>query len=212
MTPAVSIAKNLLLIGILVPIYRFADSAKRSLGIPIAMAALALGFALFAMPTQSVEPAPAPVDGGPLPSKFAVFETLKNGDEMLKLTEGLRIAAFLSLECEHCEFVALQLGETYDIFEPAKIGFVFLGDEEGVPDFLGPINTDLAIPYTIPSAITFFDFIGDKPPRVYLLQDGQTVRFWDLEDFDLGLLEDAVEGIKNAPLAGPEPSRGSPPK
>jgi hypothetical protein len=206
MTPAVSIGKNLLLLLFLLPIYRFADSAKRATGIPLAMGAFALGFAIFTMPTQAETAVPPPEDGGPAPSKFAVFETLENGDATLQLTEGIRIAALLSLDCDHCQFVALQLGETYDLFEPAKIGFVFLGEEDAVPDFLGQINTDLVIPYTIPSAITFFDFTGDKPPRVYLLQEGKTVKYWDTDDFDLGLLEEAVKGLEATPSASPEPS------
>ena len=140
-----------------------------------------------------------PVEGDKPASKFAVFEKLENGEASLDLTEGIRIAAFLSLECEHCQFVALQLGETYDIFEPAQIGFVFLGEEEQVPDFLGEIHTDLVIPYTIPSALSFFDFTGDKPPRVYLLQEGQVVEFWDNDDFDLGLVEEAVQSLQTTP-------------
>jgi hypothetical protein len=211
MSPAVSILKNLVLLAVLVPVYRFADSAKRSMGIPIGMAAFALAFAIFAMPAPPAEPPAAPVKaGGAAPSKFAIFDTLRNGEEELDLTEGLRIAAFLSLDCEHCQFVALQLGETYDIFEPARIGFVFLGKEEQVSEFLGQINTDLVIPYTIPSALSFFDFTGDQPPRVYLLNQGEIVEYWDLDAFDLDQVEAAVRALAPLSKADPGPSDDEP--
>ena len=208
MTPAVSILKNLVLLGILVPIYRFANSAKRSMGIPIGMMAFSLAFAIFAMPAPDEAPPTPPIENGQkAPSKFAVFDTLRNGDTKLSLTEGVRLACFFSLDCDHCRELSMQLGDTYDIFEPAKLGYVFLGEEEQVPDFLGQISADVAIPYTISSALTFFDFTGDKPPRVYLLKDGAIVEQWDPEEFfDIGIFEEAVQGLAAPSEADPEPS------
>ena len=47
-------------------------------------------------------------------------------------------------------------------------------------------GTDAEYPHLIVSdQETFYEFIGDAPPCVYLVQDGQEIKHWDEEYFTL---------------------------
>ena len=116
------------------------------------------------------------------PSRFTIFN-----DENVTLTNGVCIAAFLSLDCDHCIEIALELGLLHQRL-PFSMYYIFLGDEEKVPDFFS--DTLAEFPYTIPRPVNFFDFIGDAPPRIYSLKEGQILAFWDLDNFSVQEVED----------------------
>jgi len=57
-----------------------------------------------------------------------------------------------------------------------------LGEESEAPGFLS--DTGAEFPFLCVQPETFFAFIGKRPPRVCLIQQGQVRAFWDDESFD----------------------------
>ncbi len=187
MTPVESIVKNLVILGMIALAYRFskADPPGRW-WVPGGMLALIITAICIAYPVRvigqkDVSPAASDADAPRLvanKSRFAIFNASVPVGSDITFTNGRCLAAFLSLECDHCKEVAGELGILAERAS-ANIYFVFYGDEALVADFFLETNTNF--PYIIPDEMHFFDYIGNAPPRIYALSDGNIVDFWDLD-------------------------------
>ena len=119
----------------------------------------------------------------PSKSRFRIFNRNGIEENEIQITSGHCIAAFLSLDCDHCKEVARELIEIPYEF-PIKIYCIFLGELDQVPIFFEETGT--SFPYVISPESDFFDFIGNSPPRLYSLYHGDILKFWDLETYSIG--------------------------
>lgn len=186
-SPPSAIAKNIVLLGIVAAAFvGAARERKRYLGAVIATVVTVL-FVIIALPFRDRSPDVSQSESTTTSNPFSVLGPVPRADGETDILTGIRLVAFLSLECDHCREVARMLGDIGMQFPADTMTAVFLGVEEQVPDFVA--DTDTAFPYVIVSPTVFFDFIGDAPPRVYILDNGTSVGFWDEKTFDLDEIE-----------------------
>ena len=95
------------------------------------------------------------------------------------LSSGEKLIAIFNLDCEHCQEAATELGELqrqHNIFPQLYVLFY----QEGPTSVEGFESiTQSSFPYAFIEVNTFFDLIGDSPPRMYYLKDGTVAEIWD---------------------------------
>ena len=106
---------------------------------------------------------------------FAAFPTFPDAPK--PLNEGVRILAFFSATCDQSKATARTLLELQSM---TAVYLVFFDAEDAIAEFQNATDTYSALWIRLDPAL-FFDHIGDAPPRVYVLNDGRGVRFWDGE-------------------------------
>lgn len=137
-----------------------------------------------------VRPSPVSQDTD---SPFAGFGPYQ--PEPFDALHGLRYIAFVSLDCEHCQALIRDLADQVDAL-PAPVGLVCLGEAGALVEFRSRTGADF--PATLADPLAFFDSIGDAPPRLYLVRDGQPLRFWEGEEIDLAqVLAESMDAITN---------------
>jgi hypothetical protein len=114
-------------------------------------------------------------------SRFAQFRAFSDG-QTADLTAGTCLAVFVSLNCDHCRELITSLAEADSQNVLPSTYLICLGETSEAPAFFK--NTEADFPYLCVDPETFFAFIGERPPRIYLLQHGQARAFWDNETFD----------------------------
>lgn len=197
MTPGVSIAKNIVLMLCLFPVtalcVRGANGRKAPnrisprLGLAaVAVSALAiLMLAAYSAPAGTLAPAGTVDPARP----FAQFEVPAE-DGVYRLGQGEYLVAMLSATCEHCQKAMEALNEVALVPElPRPVGLV-LGDEETLEQF--EETTQAAFPLMLVEPLTFFQFIGEAPPRLIHVRDGKQAAFWDEPIPDVTVLVEAL--------------------
>jgi uncharacterized membrane protein len=122
---------------------------------------------------------------------FANFAFDLDG-ERIDLGQGQYFVCFYSDTCEHCMETVPEVNELMLNFgESLDFVALCIGSVEGLEEF-----TQITAP-EFPSFwiqdIEFLEFIGNVPPRFYVVRDGQPVKYWD---DDLPELEELFEYIE----------------
>ncbi len=175
MSSAESLAKNVVLLGLSLWLFKITREEKRQVIIPsiLAVASIAAVFLL------------APVRRN-YDETFAKYTQFKNASRV-DLTSGDKLVAVFNAECEHCQESARELGaltaKNAD-FPPIYV-LMFSESEAAISAFAEKTHTNY--PYHLISASEFFNLIGTSPPRLYWLLDGQVKARWD-EDFAKNIL------------------------
>jgi len=167
MTPEQSILKNLVMLAVAFAIYKTAESRTIPKIIPLGLTtATILSMWLFL---------PMPNHEDFAFDRFTQFESAGRVD----LSSGEKLIAIFNLDCEHCQEAATKLGELqrkHDNFP--KLYELFY--QEGSTSVTGFESiTQSSFPHTFIDVNTFFDLIGDSPPRIYYLKDGKVSAIWD---------------------------------
>jgi hypothetical protein len=86
--------------------------------------------------------------------------------------------AILNLDCEHCQELSEELGilQKKNLL-PDTYALYFKEGKTTVEQFEQMTNS--AFPYAEIDVNTFFDLIGESPPRVYILNDGEVDAVFD---------------------------------
>ena len=182
MSPLESLFKNAALIALV--LFLFAKTKGWTSGswrflLVFTVASLLIVFLGFPVRQISVQPsAQAPVSEK---SRFSEFRTF-NDDQTADLTKGTYLVVFVSLDCDHCRSLVTSLADADSQQEVPPVYLICLGEASEAPGFLS--DTGAEFPFLCVQPETFFAFIGKRPPRVYLLQQGQVRAFWDDESFD----------------------------
>ncbi|MEN6626645.1 MAG: MauE/DoxX family redox-associated membrane protein [Candidatus Sumerlaeia bacterium] len=108
---------------------------------------------------------------------FAQFKVQDNKRNMLDLGQGRYFVAFLSDSCGHCQDIVSDLNEFPHIYKDLPVIGLILGDENTLREFRERFLPQF--PTAILEPLKFFEFIGNAPPRYYLVQDGKTQKYWD---------------------------------
>ncbi len=190
MSPKASLAKNiLLLIGAawLWRETRVSQTATKSL-VPVIMAlsALLIVFAGFPIRSETGLLPPAADKGTAPPSRFSRFTDFEPVGSV-DLTRGTRIVVFVSLTCDHCQKLTGELAATPGL---PDVYLIALGEPHEWDEFALVSQSDF--PRLLIEPELFFDYIGAKPPRVFLLQDGQPIGRWDEGEFSIEALRQAI--------------------
>lgn len=169
MSPLESLIKNIVLMGLVIYYLINADSRKEKWKIPAAlfMGSFVFVFVLF--------PVPSLADN--VFAKYTDFEP----QEQVDLTQGDKLIAVMDVNCQHCQTVARALGEfernankippLYLLLHKEKEG----GNSVEYFFYLANIN----YPYHVIGEDEFFSLIGNAPPRIYWLHNGNIKAQWD---------------------------------
>lgn len=169
MTPEQSIIKNLIMLAIAFAVFRTAQTKKIKKIIPVIFSATVIISMWIILPIPNHKEFPF--------DSFTHFETRGRVD----LSSGEYLVAIFNLDCEHCQQVAIELGDLkrkQDNFPELYILY-FQEGLTSVEDFES--ITQSSFPYDLIEVNAFFDLIGDSPPRVYYLKDGKVLDIWDLD-------------------------------
>ncbi len=120
-------------------------------------------------------------------SRFLIFNQTKPDGMSIELTKGKCLVAFFSLDCDHCKEISEIMGDLNNRVSHLRMYCIFLGKEEQVEEFFEETYSNF--PYLVVAPSQFFDFIGNAPPRIYSLSDGEILKFWDLDDFSIDEIE-----------------------
>jgi len=181
MSPAESIFKNLFLMALLIILFKTIKERKRNLLIPALILIIAAGVVFAASRT-----------GTPGGFKFYRYTNF-TGEGRVDLLSGTKIVAVFNLECDHCRAAAADLAEMkirYPDLPP--VYELLFAEGETTPEKFDKL-TGSNFPYTAIGAREFFDFIGNAPPRFYLLENGKVKEIWD-GDFKKHIIELAKRG------------------
>lgn len=175
LSSAESLAKNVVLLGLSLWLFKSTREEKRQVTLPVILAVVSLA-AVFLL-------APVRRNYDETFAKYTQFEKSSRVD----LTSGDKLAAVFNAECEHCQETARELGtlaaKTAN-FPPIYV-LMFSENEAAISAFAEKTHTDF--PYHLISAEDFFNLIGASPPRIYWLQDGKIKARWD-DDFANNIL------------------------
>lgn len=175
LSSAESLAKNVVLLGLSLWLFKSTREEKRQVTLPVILAVVSLA-AVFLL-------APVRRNYDETFAKYTQFEKSSRVD----LTSGDKLAAVFNAECEHCQETARELGTlaaTTANFPPIYV-LMFSENEAAISAFAEKTQTDF--PYHLISAEDFFNLIGASPPRIYWLQDGKIKARWD-DDFANNIL------------------------
>lgn len=170
MSPWASFFKNILLMGMTVYLFKNVPDlrSKPYLGGIVLAVSFVVVFA--ALPVRDVDD-----------NVFAGI-THFEPDRRVDLTDGEYVLGVFNATCEDCQAVAKSLG-TYDSSGEKRPELLFLiwgeSDEEIVEFFT---LSSVRYPFARIDENLFFELIGDAPPRLYWLIDGEIRARWD-EDF-----------------------------
>ena len=159
MSPAESIAKNILMLAVSVWLWIKSPSKATNPTILFggAMIIITSMWVFLPIPDQSEFPV----------NQYTNFSSVGRTD----LSSGEKLVAILNLDCEHCQELSVELGKMNKINKlPDVYAFYFKEGETTVEQFEQMTNT--SFPYVEIDVNTFFDLIGESPPRVYVLNDG----------------------------------------
>lgn len=193
MTPGEAIAKNLLMSGLCIFVWKNSMYAYSSWGlfrksfacILIASAAILIGYHLGnvqlassgrSSETSDLNKENASNEPSGEVGDFSKYSFAWNGSN-IDLGKGSYLVCLLSDSCIYCaEAIAKLNNINKQPRMPHVIGLV-LGEEKNTEDFRQRYLPEF--PLKIISPLEFFDLIGDSPPRVYLIWNGKTSFFWD---------------------------------
>lgn len=159
MSPAESIAKNILMLAVSVWLWIKSSSKATNQAILFggAMIIITSMWVFLPIPDQSEFPV----------NQYTNFSSVGRTD----LSSGEKLVAILNLDCEHCQELSVELGKMNKTNKlPDVYAFYFKEGETTVEQFEQITNT--SFPYVEIDVNTFFDLIGESPPRVYVLNDG----------------------------------------
>ena len=160
MSPAESIAKNILMLSVSVWLWIKGGSKPTNRTILLGGAAVLISsmWGFLPIPNQGEFPI----------NDYTSFTYSGRTD----LSSGEKIIAILNLDCEHCQELSEELGILQkEKLLPDTYALYFIEGETTVEQFEQMTNS--AFPYAEIDVNTFFDLIGESPPRVYILNDGE---------------------------------------
>jgi len=179
MSPLESIFKNLLLLLLAAILYKKSGPQNKAPRVFIFLCLLFMAIPWVYLPLPDYEALSY--------SQYTHFE--KKG--RVDLSQGKKWVAVFNLDCLHCQETAQSLAQ-WEREQEISLPLYVLYFKEGTTTVEAfEIKTQTNYPYSFIDANTFFDLIGESPPRIYHLQDGLVVDYWD--DYFIERLE--AEGI-----------------
>ena len=171
MTPEQSILKNLIMLAVAFIVYKTAHKQSISKMFLFGFSGLTIISMWLFLPMPNQEEFPF--------ESFTHFENKGRVD----LSSGEKLIAVFNLDCEHCQEAAAELGELERAHEDFPDLYVLFYKEGTTTVDEFESLTQSKFPFSFIDVNTFFDLIGDSPPRIYHLVSGGVTAIWD-KDFD----------------------------
>lgn len=154
-------------------------------------------------PETTVQTAPAAAD-----RPFAQFK-VTDANNTHDLGQDTYLVAFLSDSCSHCQETVAKLNSVPKGIGQLPVVGLILGEENTLRQFREQFKPQF--PMAIVKPLTFFEFIGNAPPRFYLIQNGKSLRYWDddlpkTEEIE-ALLPENMKLSTTRPVDSPPPLR-----
>lgn len=111
------------------------------------------------------------------PPSFKTLQISGAPSSLTDLGKGNFIVAMLSTTCDHCEQDMDKLDEYAGAGDLPPIVALMLGDEQSLEQIRQSVQPSFTT--QLLDTATFFRLIGNAPPRVYIVKDGEPVKFWD---------------------------------
>jgi thiol-disulfide isomerase/thioredoxin len=169
MTPEQSIIKNLIMLAIALVVYKTAQTQTISKITLMGFTGATIFSMWLFLPMPNHEDFPF--------ETFTQFESKGRVD----LSSGEKLIAIFNLDCEHCQEAAAELGELKRQYKNFPEIYVLFYQEGSTTVEEFERMTQSSFPYTFIDVNTFFDLIGDSPPRIYYLNNGAVSEIWDKE-------------------------------
>ena len=170
MTPVESIYKNVIFLVIAVFLYKKVKSKKTKKILPVTITILSFLLVFLIVPITNVRD-----------FKFEKYTSFE-GYGRVDLAEGDHLLAVFNLDCDHCQDAATEIWELKNQYwEIPEMFVLFYREGDFTVEYFTEI-TNSQFPYSMIDENTFFDLIGNSPPRIYWLQNGDIKEIWD-EDF-----------------------------
>ena len=179
MTPLESILKNILLI--IIAVYAFLKvDAKPPLwkisGILLVVSTIAV-FVFY--PVRKVDI-----------TQFTKYTSFR-GTGVVDLNQGDKLVAVFNLDCEHCQQTAYEMGLLYKEHKQLpELYCLITGETDQVDPFFKKAQT--RFPYRMIPEEEFFMLIGNAPPRIYRLVNGEIKAAWD-QQFTMNISKTYLE-------------------
>ncbi len=175
MSPAVSILKNIVLAALAVIGLRGRRDRPPGQAIILVGAALAtlLAVAMTTYAFARLQPTK------PVERPFAQFAFEIEGQKW-DLGHGTYLVAMLSMTCEHCMASVPALNNlAQEKTCPSVIALCYEEKPDALDTFRDQTQPTFPL-YSIKDQIRlFYSFLGDAPPRFYLVRDGVELAYWD---------------------------------
>jgi len=169
MSSGESLAKNIILLGLGLWLFKTTRAEKRNFMVPVSLAIASVTAVLWFAPVRR--------NYDETFAKYTQFEKAGRVD----LTGGSKLVAVFNADCEHCQETARELGALVAKnanFPPIYV-LIFGENAAAISAFAEKTATNY--PYHLLTEQDFFALIGNSPPRVYWLQDGKVKARWDEE-------------------------------
>lgn len=193
MSPVSALAKNIVLLGLLVYVFLAVENHTGRMAIPSGLAAVAVVSVFSLVPVVPYANADPHSTDAQRPSMTTIvaFKSFE-GMPAVDLMEGPVVVALFSLDCEHCMEVAGKIGRLKERADVPPVYVLFLGEPDEVPHFFD--IAQVRFPYRLLDPMTFFPLLDDAPapPRVVFLMDGRLVGDWNYTNFDISTFERTV--------------------
>lgn len=167
MSPLESILKNIIIAAISVVLYRLIYDVRKKIFVFTTTILISFLFVFVSSPIKSVENFQF--------SKYIYFE----GAGRVDLSEGNKLLAVFSFDCEHCQHTAKDIAKLKGTFEEIPDLYALFFREGGITIDSFKTITNSDFPYHIIDLNDFFELIGSTPPRIYWLKDGKVEKYWD---------------------------------
>ncbi|NUM71287.1 MAG: DoxX family protein [Ignavibacteriaceae bacterium] len=121
------------------------------------------------------------------PPKTSIYGKFKNfSTGSLDPDQGVKLVAFLSLDCDHCLDVATRLTKMKGMAGNAQYLFYCFGEEEQRKEFYSKSGS--SAPYRLMKPVEFFPYLSQSPPKLVLLVNGNVIDEWEGDEADTELV------------------------
>ena len=175
MTPEQSILKNLVMILVAFVVYKTTQIRQISKLIPLGFTGATILSMWMFLPMPNHQNFPF--------ETFTQFEPKGRVD----LSSGEKLIAIFNLDCEHCQEAATELGELKRQHNDFPELYVLFYKEGSTTVERFESITRSSFSHAIIDVNSFFDLIGDSPPRIYYLKNGNVAEIWD-SDFSQNIV------------------------
>lgn len=161
MNPWQSMLKNLALLGISIYLFRHTKAQPIRWFSISGLSLLVMILTLAALPIKTPEAV-----------AFQAFHQFERAGRV-DLLSGEKLVAIFNLDCEHCQELATELGQLQRNHPTTFPDTYVLFFQEGntTPEVFEEM-TQTQFPFQMIDLETFFDMIGNSPPRLYFLNSG----------------------------------------
>lgn len=175
MSPALSLLKNIVLIGLLWYAYRYSPDEwlghKKKISVSAIVILMAFAFPwLYDAPDSLYENPFSEATGYSL--QVELLDSFNTGEPAEELKKGKKIVCFFSTSCRFCRYSAKKLSLIQKNFrDTLPIYYVLWGTEDSMQEFWEETQS-YKFPYQLVEADIFFPLSGNQLPAIYFLENG----------------------------------------